>query len=152
MTAVLAGALGSCARLDEVPSPDREMQARIAQLADTLHALASGRQVPLEPLSERIDNLCRFPPAESATRALAQALIDGLPGASIDDAGSARAARRVYTLMNGGYLRRRRLERVAFELQQDLMAAGVDSAAAAVAREAGIRVAREPRSPRSDWW
>lgn len=128
------------------------MQARIAQLADTLQALAGGRGNAVEPLAERLDNLCRFPPAESASRALARTLVEGLPGASVDKAASERMARHVHSLMNGGYLPRPRLERVAFELERELAAAGVPAGTAAAAREAGIRVAREPRNPRTDWW
>jgi hypothetical protein len=152
MTAALVVALMSCARPDEVPSPDAEMQARIAQVADTLQSLADGRGPAVEPLTERMDNLCRFPPAESASRALAQALAEGLPGASVDNAISERVARHVYSLMNGGYLPRPQVERVAIEVEKELVAAGVDPGTAAAAREAGIRVAREPRHPRTDWW
>jgi hypothetical protein len=128
------------------------MQARIAQLADTLRSLADGRGPGVEPLTERIDNLCRFPPAESASHALAQALAEGLPGSSVDAAASERVARHVHSLMNGGYLPRPQLERVAFDLERELVAAGVPAGTAAAAREAGIRVAREPRNPRTDWW
>jgi len=128
------------------------MQARIAQLADTLQALADGRGPAVEPLAERVENLSRFPPAASASRALAQALADGLRGASVDHAVSMRTAACVYSLMNGGYLRRHELDRVALQLEKELAAAGVRSTAAAQAREAGIRVAREPRDPRTNWW
>ena len=128
------------------------MQARIAQLADTLQAIADGRGPGLEPLAERMENLCRFPPAESASRALAQALVEGLPGASIENASRERMARHVHSLMNGGYLPRPHVERVAVELERELVAAGVPAGTAAAAREAGVRVAREPRNPRTDWW
>jgi hypothetical protein len=152
MAAVLIGATASCARPDEVPSPDAEMQARIARLADALDAASDGRSSDMRALAEQLDNLCRFPPAESATRALAQALLDGVAGVRIARDARERMAIHLYSLMNGGYLPRRSLERVTLRMEQELMAAGVPQTNASDVRAAGIRVAREPRNPRTDWW
>jgi hypothetical protein len=150
--AALVGATLACAPVDEVPPPDAEKQARITQLGDVLKAAADGRPPNMDPFVERLENLSRFPPAESASRALAQTLIDGLPGTPVTRDASERVAVHLYRLMNGGYLKRPELERVTRELERELVTAGMDAQTAAAVRRAGIRAARDPRDPRTDWW
>jgi hypothetical protein len=150
--AALIAATLSCALSDEVPPPDAEKQARIAQVAELLQAAGSGRGAESGPLIELLESLTRFPPAERASRALAQTLVEGLRDAPMSATASERVARNLYNLMNGGYLKRSDLEVVTLAIEKELVTAGVSAAAAAAARQAGIRVAREPRNPRADWW
>lgn len=152
MAAVVVGALVSCAPVDEVPPPDEEMQARLARIADLLGAASDGRSPGVDLFAEQIDDLCRFPPAVAASRALARALLDGIAGRRISREIGERVALHLYSLANGGYLQRRSLERVTLRLEQELIAAGVPTPMAFDARDAAIRVAREPRNPRTDWW
>jgi hypothetical protein len=128
------------------------MQVRVGQLAESLRTLGGDGEADVLALADRLDTLSRFPPAESASRALARALIEGLAGRHLSRETSERLASHLFTAMNGGYLRRPHLERVTRDIEKELAAAGAPVAVAAAAREAGIRVAREPRNPRSDWW
>jgi hypothetical protein len=150
--AALVGATLSCAPVDEVPLPDAEKQVRIVRLAHVLQAAADHRPTDMEPIVEWLESLSRYPPAESATTALVQTLVEGLPGTPISRDASERVAVHLYSLMNGGYLKRRDLERVALRLEKELVTAGVPVPEAAAIRQAGMRVAREPRNPRADWW
>jgi hypothetical protein len=148
----MLGAIVSCTPVDEVPSPDREMQARLTRIADLIGAASDGRSPGVDRLAEEIDNLCRFPPAATASRALAQAILDGVDGRPVSLEARRRLAMHLYSLANGGYLQRRSVERVTLRLEQELIAAGVPALIAGDARAAGMRVAREPRSTRANWW
>jgi hypothetical protein len=152
MTIAVMGATLACAPADEVPSPDREKQARVAEVAQMLHARGAGAAIDTEHLSETLDDLTRFPPADEATRELTSALNAAVSDTHISPASSERVASQMYQLMNGGYLPRSALARVTDDVEQELVATGVSPAAAAAVAVAGVKVAREPRNPRTDWW
>ena len=142
----------SCAPRDEVPVPDAEKQARIRQLGDLLQRAGTGGEVAVEPLVDRLESLCRFPPAADASRALARALVTAASSRALPGDVSHRLAQHLYVAMNGGYLRHAGLERLTGDTERTLVQAGVPAAAAAAVRVAVRRVAREPRDPRVDWW
>ena len=152
MTAAVLGATLACAPADEIPIPDREKQARLEEVAEMLYARGAGAAPGLQRLERLLDSLTRFPPAEAATRALTVTVDDALGGRRISRDASERVAWQLYTLMNGGYLTRPRLEQVTQGLERELASAGASPAAVTLVVQAGVRAAREPKNPRTDWW
>jgi hypothetical protein len=145
-------ASGCAAPPDEVPEPTAEQHNRIEDLSRLMHGIARGGASDAAALPEKLDGLCRFPPAEAATAALAAVLIEALPRSAFRERVPDRLAMQLYAAMNGGYLRRARLVRLSHETAFELASAGIGTDLQAAMRTAVVRVAREERHPRTDWW
>jgi hypothetical protein len=124
------------------------MNAKLASLSADLASCC-----PPEPrLAARLGSLSEHEAAQPAVDGLARALARAVEGRELDEETRARVAGHLYELMNGGYLSRRALERTLTALEHELLDAGCDLEAVIDVRDYGLRVAREPKFTRTDWW
>jgi len=124
-----------------------EKEDRVSELAMLL-----GERTPSQEAIERIlPTVSRFPPNESATHSLADAL-SACEMSSLSESSRVQLARRIYATTMGGDMTRDRLAVIVNEIQETAIRARCSPIAITAIVDSARRVARTDPKPRRNWW
>jgi hypothetical protein len=124
-----------------------EKEDRVGEMAALL-----GEHTPSPDAIERIlPTVSRFPPSESATRSLADAL-SACDMSSLSESSRVQLARRIYATTMGGDMTRDRLAVILNEIQDEAIRARCSPIAITAIVDSARRVARTDPKPRRNWW
>lgn len=129
------------------PPPTAEQEMKM----DDLAALLGSQSVSADDLDNRLRSFGPFPPEQSASRALASALMT-CRTTGLDEPQRKRLARQLYGITVIGDSRMETVPAALIGIQQSAAAAGCSPVAIDELMHAARAVARTDPNPRRDWW